>query len=95
MKRTPYERIALAAERGTGCRLSAEEVAVLADDHAIQSRAVMDAEMAQLPEDEREHYECFVPRGQAPISDIGTCPGDGWYRCRECGLYIELGKVRS
>lgn len=86
-RRTPYERILRAAARGTGCRLSSDDVATLASDTAIACRGSMDAEMGRLPEDERDHYECFVPRGQARSDDIGTCPGDGWHRCQECGKF--------
>ena len=88
MTTTPYERIVRAADRGTGCRLSVDDVIALAQDHAITLRASMDEEMARLPEDERDHYECFVLPTQRRIEDIGSCGGDGWYRCVECGKHI-------
>jgi hypothetical protein len=44
MKKTPYQKILRAAERGTGLRLTAEEVATLAVDGAIQSIAWSDDE---------------------------------------------------
>lgn len=81
MKRTPYQRIVRAAERGTGCRLTAEEVAALA------TSASLDDERARLPEDEAAHFDCFVPVGLAYLCERRTCDGDGWYRCPDCGRY--------
>jgi hypothetical protein len=41
---TPYQRIVEAGERGTGCRLSFDEVHRLCGDHAIYERAALDDE---------------------------------------------------
>ena len=85
MKRlTPHQRIMRASERGTGCRLSAEDCEALAGDHAIMQRAADDDEMAKLPDDEADHYECFEP---GPMCGVAFCIGDGWYRCPECRKY--------
>ena len=40
--RSPWERILLASETGTGCRLSAEDCYQLSFDDAIMTRAEMD-----------------------------------------------------
>lgn len=87
MKRTPYQRIVRAAERGTGCRLTAEEVAALAADDAIATSASLDDERARLPEDEAAHFDCFVPVELAHLSERRTCDGDGWHGCRACGKF--------
>lgn len=44
MKKTPYQKILRAADRGTGLRLTAAEVATLAGDSAIESIAWNDDE---------------------------------------------------
>ena len=43
-KRTPWDRIIRAANAGTGCRLSFEDVRRLAMDGAIEVRGDMDAD---------------------------------------------------
>lgn len=43
-QRTPWQKIAWAAQRGTGVRLSWEDVRRLASDDAIMTRARMDDE---------------------------------------------------
>lgn len=40
--RTPWQRIARAAARGTGCRLTADDVLRLSQDGAIMTRAELD-----------------------------------------------------
>lgn len=42
VKKTPHQRICDAAKKGAGVRLTADEVAQLADDEAIRARAEMD-----------------------------------------------------
>jgi hypothetical protein len=44
---TPYQHIMQCAESGTGCRLTADEVAKLAMDNAIYHRAHVDDEMGE------------------------------------------------
>lgn len=79
--RTPYQRIMRAAQRGTGCQLSAADCRNMSQDHAIFALAAQDDERAQLPPDEAEHFDCFQP---GPRQGQGWCPGDGWHRCPEC-----------
>jgi len=58
---TPYQRIMRAAARGTGVRLSADEVAILAVDDAIFIRAELDDDQHPLPRDVtsivKEHFD--------------------------------------
>lgn len=49
-KSTPHQRIVKAAKRGTGMRLSADDVQVLATDDAIITRAMSDDEAAGIGE---------------------------------------------
>ncbi|MBD3306702.1 hypothetical protein GF348_10005 [candidate division KSB3 bacterium] len=91
MKRTIYQRIVRAAERGTGLRLSAEDARVLAEDTAIYTVASADTERAVLPEDEAAHYECYVPSSVTHLADRRTCGGDGWYGCANCGRFRPEG----
>jgi hypothetical protein len=68
-KLTPYQRIMRAAERGTGMRLSADEVAELASDGAISALA------------ETDNY--IVTATCARCGDVGECyvDSDGQYIC--------------
>jgi hypothetical protein len=50
MKRTPYQKIMQAAKRGTGLRLTADEVYALSQDNAIEVRASGDDEQQSDPE---------------------------------------------
>jgi hypothetical protein len=50
-KLTPYQKIARAAERGTGCRLTAEDVQQLWMDDAIQTVAERDDYQDETGED--------------------------------------------
>lgn len=59
---SPYRRIMQCAQRGTGCRLSAKEVAVLARDHAIYG--AVDAE------DEEESDAEAKPETWKPTRDV-------------------------
>ena len=40
--------------------------------------------------DEEEHRTCFFPKAATSywMQFHPDCPGDGWYRCRECVYYI-------
>lgn len=40
----------------------------------------------EIPEDEKEHEECFVDRQLMPIA-ARDCDGDSWYRCPECARF--------
>ena len=48
---TPYQRIMRAMRRGTGCRLSFDDVVELSCDSAIEARAEMDDEGIDDPYD--------------------------------------------
>jgi len=43
-RKTPYQKICDAAERGGGCRLTFEDCRLLEQDHAISARAALDDE---------------------------------------------------
>jgi hypothetical protein len=84
---TPYQKILRAAERGKGVRLSADDVAHLAQDTAICTVAEHDDVKASLPDDERAHYECFIALEMIHPSRMADCEGDGWYGCAKCGRW--------
>lgn len=65
MRRTPWQRIRDAAEKGTGCRLTPEDAARLGRDSAITQRAYLDDEML------RDHRD-----GLHPDPDCPWCGGD-------------------
>jgi hypothetical protein len=86
---TPYQRIARAAQRETGVRLSPDDVKKLVMDGAIIEVAVSDDEYDALPKDEREHATCFESNNTAHLVVLRRhCKGDGWYRCKQCAHWV-------
>ena len=71
---TPYEKIVRAARRGTGCRLSCEDVVDLSRDNANETRAELDLEERQLglvirkEKDDEEATDPAVPRCGDPCA---------------------------
>ena len=81
MAKSPYQRIVRAAARGTGLRLSAEEIQALSTDTAISYRTELDdvlemcATCLHLPV-APEGWHC-AKRREAPFGACGDWKGAG------------------
>jgi hypothetical protein len=56
-KRTPWQRIRDAYERGTGCRLSSDDCEQLGMDDAIMTRADLDDDGSQETDAAKDYLE--------------------------------------
>lgn len=85
---TVFHKLVQAASERKGLELSPEEVLTLMQDsevRAVVESLVQHHDWCALPQDEREHLDCFAPKATcSPLGFTRDCDGDGWYGCAEC-----------